>query len=229
MEQRHSIGLVGLVGFALLTMPARAADPVAMVEDIKGTPEGIQFMDYLTPGKVIQLGAKDTLVVDYFRSCVRETIKGGVVTIGTDRSTVLGGDIQSEKVACDGGQLRLSLEQSGQSGLVVYRAPPKPAASGSEKADVERTLYGLSPVFNLLGGGGRLVVERLDKPGQRFEFEVQATQTARAVYYDFAKHGESLTPGGVYRATAHGRSVVFKIHPTARPGEVALAGRLVQL
>ncbi|HXQ66845.1 MAG TPA: hypothetical protein VN980_09755 [Alphaproteobacteria bacterium] len=230
MERRHAIGLIGLAGLVLWSVPAAAAnDPVAMVEDVKSKSAGVQFMEYLTRGKVIALGPKDVLVVDYFHSCVRETITGGTVTVGAERSDVIGGDVSFETVQCDGGQLRLTTQQASQSGVVVYRALPKPGEKPTEANAVERTLYGLSPLIDLHAKSGKLVVERLDKTGERIELNLAASDLLRGSFYDFARHGRKLAAGGVYRASANGRSVVFKIDPSAQPGEADLAGRLLQL
>jgi hypothetical protein len=186
-------------------------------------------MEYLPAGKVIALAPKDVIVVDYFHSCVRETITGGTVTVGTERSEVVGGDVSSETVQCDGGQLRLTTQQASQSGVVVYRALPKPGAPPADHNAVERTLYGLSPLIDLQGSAGTLVVERLDQPGARIELNLGTSDLVQGSFYDFARHDRKLVAGGVYRASAHGRSVVFKIDPAARPGEGNLPGRLLQL
>jgi hypothetical protein len=227
MRYGHRFGLLGALTCALLSSPALAADPVALVEDVAGAPAGVEFMDYLSAGKVIRLGAKDGLVVDYFHSCIRETITGGTITIGAAQSSVAGGTVSRQKVECDGGKLRLTTEQAAKSGVVVFRAPAKPRNLNAE-ASVERTLYGLSPLIDLRGGG-KLLLERLDQPGERLEIDVPANQLVRGTFYDCAKHGQSLARGGIYRATADGRSVVFKVDPMAQPGASPLAGRLLRL
>lgn len=50
-------------------------------------------MDYVEPGQVIRLGAADGLVLGYLKSCWRETITGGTVTVGTEQSQVAGGEV----------------------------------------------------------------------------------------------------------------------------------------
>ncbi|MFI4986809.1 MAG: hypothetical protein ACHQF3_05165 [Alphaproteobacteria bacterium] len=202
---------------------------MAMVEDVSGGSPGVEFMEYLAEGKVVRLGPKDVLVVGYFRSCVRDTITGGTVTIGAERSSVEGGALKSETVQCDGGQLRLSTQQASQSGVVVYRSVPKFTQQSDSSTAVERTLYGLSPLFDLGGKASKLVVERLDKPGRKLELNLAKAELVHGTLYDFASHGHILAAGGVYRASANGRSVVFKIDASAQPGDAALAGRLIQL
>jgi hypothetical protein len=211
---------------ALDIAPAMAADPAALVEDVSGTSAGVEFMDYLAAGRELRLGPQDRLVIDYLRSCWRETISGGTVTIGVEQSTVTGGTVSRDKIECDGGRMRLTVEQAAKSGVVVFRAPPKPAAGHA--ASVERTVYGLSPIFEL-GAGGRLVVERLDKQGAPLTLEIAPTQLLRGRFYDFAKDGRALVAGGVYRASIAGRSLVFQVDAKAKPGATAPAGRLLKL
>jgi hypothetical protein len=203
-----------LVGFAALAVPAgaQAQDPVAIVEDVTGSQAQVQFMDYVTAGTVIRLGAGDSLILGYVRSCWRETIKGGVVTVGAEQSVVAGGEVKRQKVECDGGRMRLTPAQAGQSGVMVFRRPPTP----------ELTLYGLSPVIDL-AGGGRLVIERIDKPGERQEIDI------KAAIYDFTKEGRKLTAGGTYRAKTTSAELIFKVDAKARPGRGPIIGRLLKL
>jgi hypothetical protein len=203
-----------------------AAEPVALVEDLEGTVANLAPMDYLQSGRVLKLGGKDRLVLDYLGSCVRETVTGGTVTIGEKESRVAGGSVKREKVQCDGGKLLLSSDQAAKSGVVVFRAPPK-AKPGGEAA-VQRTLYGVSPLIDLRGGG-HLVIERLDRPEPKLELDIPAGQLLRGAFYDFAKANRALAPGGTYRAAANGRSLVFRIDPYAKPGEAPIASRLLRL
>ncbi len=225
MKSRHVFASGVIAGFALLATPAIAAAPVAMVEDVTGTTTGLDYLQYVEAGKVIKLGPSDKLVLDYFHSCARETITGGTVTVGTDASKVAGGTVTSETVVCDGGQLKLTVAQAKEGGVVVYRAAPK---AGQPDA-VERTVFGLSPIFDLGGPTTRLLVEEIDKPGRRIDLRLSEKDLVQGRFYDFAQHGERLVPGATYRATANRRSVVFKIDPAAAAGPVALSGRLVQL
>lgn len=211
-----------------LAMPAIAADPVALVEEVSGTAAGVALLDYLPTGSVIDLTGGGSLVVDYLQSCMRETITGGTVTIGIDHSLITGGAVQRQKVECDGGQLRLSTDQAAKSGVVVFRKakPPRDASAGA--LGIDQTLYSASPLIDLRGGG-RLVIERLDQPGERIELDIPPGQLLRGTFYDFAKAGRALAPGGVYRVEAGERSLVVKIDPFATAGPGPLAGRLLRL
>jgi hypothetical protein len=86
---------------------------------------GIQFMDYVDPGQVIRLGAHDRIVLGYLKSCWRETISGGTVTVGPEQSEVAGGEAARAKVACEGGKMMRSAELAGKSGAMVFRQARK--------------------------------------------------------------------------------------------------------
>src|ERR1700687_6218155 len=86
--------------------------PTACVEDVKSATADIEFMDYVGTGQVIKFGPRDVLVLSYLRSCEHETITGGTVVVGAERSDVRDGQIVRAKVPCDGGQMRLSSQQA---------------------------------------------------------------------------------------------------------------------
>jgi len=211
----------------MLVSPVAAQTPAAVVEEVGGGVAGVQFMDYVEPGQVIRLGGHDRIVLGYLKSCWRETIIGGTVTVGTEQSEVAGGEVVRAKIACEGGKMMLSAELAGKSGAMVFRQVPR----GQSAAAIPRpqfTLYGLSPVFEVRPGG-RLVVERLDQPGERHEIAVNDQQLVRGAFLDFAKAGVALAAGGIYRAKLAGQEIVFKIDPDAKPGDMPLAGRLARL
>jgi hypothetical protein len=204
---------------------AVAQAPVAVVEDVTGSPAGVEFMDYVSAGKVIRLGPKDAMVLGYMKSCWRETITGGTVTVGEEQSTVSEGRIQREKVGCDGGKMQLTQAQASKSGAMVFRAPPKPVAGTTPQAQL--TLYGLSPVVEVKGGG-LLLIERLDQAGERHEVTIGGQQLLRGSFYDFAKAEKALAAGGLYRASVGAQHIVFKVDPYARPGQAPVVGRLLR-
>lgn len=203
---------------------ARADAPVALVEDVSGKPAGVEFMDYLVPGKVIRLADGDAIVLSYLKSCWRETIRGGAVTVGAEQSTVEGGAVDRAKVSCDGGKMELAAAQSKQSASMVFRKAPGPATPPKPQF----TIYGLSPLVELKGGG-TLVLERVDVPaGDRVEIAIAPSDLVRGSFYDLAKGGKALKPGGVYRATVGGQQIVFAVDPAARDGAAPAAGRLLR-
>ena len=92
--------LAGAVTFASV---AAAADPleVAVVESISGSISGVDLMDYVRTGQVIQLRPNQTIVLSYEASCVRETITGGTVMVGIDRSEVRSGQVRRLDGPCN--------------------------------------------------------------------------------------------------------------------------------
>ncbi len=198
---------------------AFAQAPVAVVEDVQGKPAGVELMDYVTAGQKIALGAGDSIVLGYVKSCWRETITGGSVTVGAEQSTVEGGKVERTKVACDGGKISLAPPQAGKAGGMVFRDAP-----GTRPQFI---LYGSSPLIEAKGGG-KLVIERTDQRGERHEVNIASGALLRGSFYDFAKDDKQLTPGGTYRARLGTQQIVFRVDPLAKPGRTAIIGRLIR-
>ena len=213
-----AVALLGLAG------PVAAQGPVAVVEDVQGKVTGAEFMDYVAPGKVIKLGADSTVVIGYMKSCWRETISGiGTVIIGQEQSMVHLGDIKSTKVDCDA-HARLVDQSTGESAATIVRSltvPPPPAAS-------RLTLHGLSPMVET-HGHGRLVVERLDVQGERYEVDLSAASVIHGRFYDFARNGTALQPGGTYAVSLGSQRRVIVVDRGAAPGPAPVISRLVRL
>jgi hypothetical protein len=208
----------------MLVMSAAAQTPVAVVEDVKGKPAGVEFMDYVAAGKVIKLGPKDSIVLGYMKSCWRETITGGTVVVGAEQSMVHLGEVDRAKVDCDAGKMQLTGQQASQSAAMVFRNVPRPAAQNPPQI----ILYGLSPVVEVKSGG-KLIIERIDKLGERQEVALGAAQPlVHGAFYDFAKTDKALTAGGIYRASLGTQEVIFKIDTQAKPGSTPIVGRLLR-
>src|ERR1700682_3653618 len=109
-----------VVVFVDLTGLAAAQAPVAVVEDVRGTVTGAEFMDYVAPGKVIKLGPGGAVVLGYMKSCWRETITGGgTVIVGAEESMVHLGDVKAGKVQGDSGQSQAIGRDIGESAATV--------------------------------------------------------------------------------------------------------------
>src|SRR5262245_17782684 len=216
-----AIALAALVASGSI---AHAQDPAALVEDVNSKTAGVDFMDYVAAGKVIRLQAGDQLVLGYLRSCWRETITGGTVTIGPEQSEVAGGTVRRQKMQCDGGRLRLTQQQAAQSGAMAFRGP---AATQRPADQPQLTLYGVAPLVDL-AGGGRVSFERIDQPGQRVDVDLGPSLRVRGNIYDLAKGGPSLQPGGIYRARAGEKQVVLRVDANAAPGASPSVGRLLR-
>ncbi len=55
------------------------------------------------------------MTLGYLRSCLRETITGGKVTVGLEQSKVAGAKLVRERIECDGTKLLLTPEQASAS------------------------------------------------------------------------------------------------------------------
>jgi hypothetical protein len=218
---RTGIAILALAGLS----GSAAAGQVALVESVTGTPAGVALMDYLETGKTIVLAPRESVVLSYMSSCIRETITGGTVVVGADQSDTQGGKIQRAKVACDAGKMVLTSAQSAQFGGRVFRSAP--AVNGPPR-DPQLTLYGRSPIVEVKAPG-RLLVERVDRGNDNFMVEVTADQLLHGRFYDFAKSGRNLAAGGVYRISGGGQEIIFRIDPGAKPGSTPIMGRLLRL
>jgi hypothetical protein len=204
--------------------PVLAAPAAALVEDVSGASAGVEFMDYVEPGKVIHLGPHDSIVLSYLYSCVRERIEGGVVTVGREQSDVRSGRVERTSTACDTGRMLIASENAG----TLFRSLESRSDQSRSVPSPQFTLYGMSPMVELRGGGGTLEIVRIDRKGERYVLKIGTPHSARNSFYDLAAAGMALSPGGVYRAAISGQSVTFKIDPSAEPGETPIVGRLLR-
>ena len=107
------VAALAITGLIALTSDA-AADPieVALVESANGNSLSVESMDYVRVGQIIQLGPHDTIVLRYMSSCLRETITGGTITVGSDWSEVQSGEVQRLRGECGAGKMVLTGTQS---------------------------------------------------------------------------------------------------------------------
>jgi hypothetical protein len=159
------------------------------------------------------------------KSCWRETITGGTVVVGAEQSMVHQSDIQRVKVDCDGRGQQLNDRQARESAATVFRGLT-PAQQSVSPPQV--TIHGLSPIVEV-NGDGKLVIERLDKQGERHEAALRGKSLLRGRFYDFAAAKKALAPGGVYAASFDGQTIVFKVDPASKPGAAPVIGRLLRL
>jgi hypothetical protein len=208
-----------------IEVSARAPEPLvptALVEAVKSATAGIEFMDYVGLGQVIKLEPRDVLVLSYLKSCEHETITGGTVNVGAERSDVRGGKIVRAKVPCDGGKMQLSSQQASRSAATAFRL---------QSADIQRTLYARAPVVRLprvLASQDRtLLIERIDRQGERHTLQIDDT-IAAAGFYDLAKINVSLTRGATYSASIGDHRVKFLIDAKAASGPAPVVSRLLR-
>jgi hypothetical protein len=204
---------------------ARAAAPLvpaALVEEVKSVSAGIEFMDYVGAGEVIKLEPSDVLVLSYLKSCEHETITGGTVRVGSEKSEVEGGKVVRSKVPCNGGHMKLSPQQANASGASSYRL---------QNAHFEPTVFALPPVVEIpkvRGDDNRtLVIERVKRPSERFTVEIDKS-FAGGGFYDLAKTDACLRRSALYTATVGSRTVTFKVDAKAKTGKTPVVSRLLR-
>jgi hypothetical protein len=224
---RSPIGAVaGMFCLAFcLAAPAFAETPVAIVEDVQGKVDGVEFMDYVAAGKVIKLGPKGSLVLGYLKSCWRETITGGVVLVGPEQSTVQLGDVQRVKVPCDANAVQLSEREANQSAATTFRTVRSDKQGAPARLP---TIYGVAPLVEA-EGGGTLVIERTDATEPQLSVPLKNDILVRGRFYDFAKAGKALTPGGSYVATLGSHRFTFQVDARATASPTPIVGRLLRL
>ncbi|TCU63796.1 hypothetical protein EDE08_11850 [Bradyrhizobium sp. R2.2-H] len=218
--------LIGaFVGAFCLAAPALAQTPAAIVEDVQGKVDGIAFMDYVAPGKIIKLGPKASITLSYLKSCERETISEGVVLVGTEQSIVQLGEVKREKVPCDTNAAKLSERQANQSAATSFRSVGPDAKSAPSKLP---TLYGVAPLVQARSGS-TLVIERTDGKEPTITVPLRNETMVGGKFYDFAKAGKSLTPGGSYLAILGAKRYAFQIDASATSSPTPIVGRLLRL
>jgi hypothetical protein len=214
---------LAFTGILMVASSATSAPPlVALVEHLDGNPVGVEIMDYVEAGKVIRLGARDRIVLGYMTSCIRETITGGTVTIGTDKSEVQSGEVERISVECDA-RTAATVEQTSQIAGRVFRGP----TLSSVTASAQLTIYGASPMLELTGPGV-LTIERIDQI-ERYAVQIEKEQLVRGKFYDFAQWGRVLSAGGTYRVAMDAKHIVFAVAPNAKPGPAPIVSRLLRL
>ncbi|MDX3969750.1 MAG: hypothetical protein QHD01_24590 [Bradyrhizobium sp.] len=218
--------LIGaFVGAFCLAAPALAQTPAAIVEDVQGKVDGIAFMDYVAPGKIIKLGPKASITLSYLKSCQRETISEGVVLVGTEQSTVQLGEVKREKVPCDSNAAKLSEREANQSAATTFRTVRSDAKNAPSKLP---TLYGVAPLVQARSGS-TLVIERTDGKEPTITVPLRNETMVGGKFYDFAKAGKSLTPGGTYLAILGAKRYAFQVDASATSSPTPIVGRLLRL
>ncbi|MEX0922623.1 MAG: hypothetical protein WD489_06930 [Rhodovibrionaceae bacterium] len=215
---RCSFWLAGALGVLSASGGALAQEPVAIVEEATGSEPALQLFDTLAEGQEIALQDGGSLVIGYFRSCIRESISGGQVVIGKEESRIAEGSVTRETVSCAGGEATLADSEAAESGALVLRAPPE----GGEEKPLK--VFSATPIFLISGAeSGELTIRRLDRAAQDVMLRVQDGAL------DLEQTGQALRMGGLYEARYGERSVRFEIDPRARHRGGPMIGRLVPL
>ena len=123
------LGFATLFAGALAVMPAFAGDAVALIEGLTSPLQRVELMVYAHVGQVIHLSTDQTMVLSYRDTCIRETITGGTITIGTGQSEVRSAArLERVQNTCDLRNVDVSRTE-GVSGK-AFRGVSAPIASG---------------------------------------------------------------------------------------------------
>jgi hypothetical protein len=213
-----------IVGVFCFAAPAFAETPAAIVEDVQGKVDGVEFMDYVAPGKIIKLGPKAGITLSYLKSCLRETISEGVVLVGAQQSTVQLGNVQRVKVPCDASAAQLSEREANQSAATTFRTMRSDGKAAPTKLP---TIYGTAPLIQAKSGS-TLVIERTDGKEPTISVPLKNDIMVGGKFYDLTKTGKSLTPGGTYLATLGTKHYAFQVDASATSSPTPIVGRLLR-
>lgn len=218
--------LAQLIATSAVCWPLMAAAqvPVAVVENVDGN-VGVEFMDYVIAGQVIDLGGNGSIVLSYMKSCVRETITGGTVIALDEESLVQGGKVERDRQRCDAKRMQLDASRATQSAGTVYRGAAETMMAGKVEPMI---LYGRSPMLQVDDRRSPLLIQRLDRAGQRIELAVTNRLLVAGRFVDLAKAGVSLQSGGRYSVTQGSSVVEFSIAADAAAGATPVVGRLLR-
>ena len=197
----------------LLCLAAAGADePVAIVESASADAPVAQF-SYLSTGQVISLGANAEVQIGYLHSCVLERVRAGVVTIGRERSDVVGGERTERILDCRGATAELTPSEIERGAALVMREP----VSVTPQVRIVST----SPVIAPKGPATSVTLKRLDGS------ESATTLALRNGAADLAAQGVALRRGGIYRIEAGASSVIVEIAADAQSDGGAVLLRLL--
>src|SRR5262249_34227426 len=157
----------------------------------------------------------------------RETITGGLVTVGVNYSDVELGNVERTVTPCDAGRMQLTAQLRSQTTGAGFRNVADRLTETLARPLPQVILYGPAPVVELKGGG-TLELERIDKSGEHYVLNIDQQQLVRGAFYDFDRAGKSLSAGGVYRARLGEQQLVFAVAPFAKGGPTPIIGRLLR-
>jgi hypothetical protein len=208
---RHLLG-GGLIAVAVLILSGHSSEAapkaVAIVEDSMRNEGPGRAFDMLPENTVLDLAQGETIVLGYLKSCVRETITGGKVTVGQKESAVEGGKVAREKTECTETRLALTADESQQSATIAFRGQikhvftrqPLIVAEKSETVKIEPIEGGES--WNLKPENGRI---------------------------DFRAAKFEMQPGARYKVTGAKAALIIEVDAAATTAKTGTLERVVVL
>lgn len=184
-----AIAFAGAVAIASSSLASEA-----LVEEASSA-SGLSAFQFLDKGTRLTLSDTDRIVIGYPETCVRETIRGGIVTIGTGQSEITGGEVDRETFSC-GARVALSTAERQESGASAWRAVQDGDAV---------VIYDLSPLIIFSHSPSMVKIERIDLTGRPLLLRVAGTAL------DLAEKGVALEPGGIYVVSTEVGSIEIEL------------------
>ena len=201
-----------MAAMLLASTDGRTQEPVAIVEAVStGAP--VALFSYLSQGQLISLDADAEVQIGYLHSCVQEHVRGGVITIGRDRSHVAGGRRTETVLDCRGAIAKLSRAEIERGAAIVMRE--------SVSTVPQVVIASTSPVIATRKPATSIQLRRLDRD------ESARSLTLHNGAVDLAALGVDLHRGGIYRIEADSDSVIVEIAADARSGSEPILMRLL--
>ena len=129
MRKNISLAIAAAMLGLAVAFPAFAGDDVALIERLTGPSQRVELMTYAHVGQIIHLNADQTIVLSYRDTCIRETITGGRITIGTKQSEVRSAaSLERVQNTCD--LRKVDVSRTEGLGGRAFRGLSAPIASG---------------------------------------------------------------------------------------------------
>jgi len=212
MKLTIRLGFASLVAVGVLSALGGGANaaprPVAIVEE-SARNDGIgRAFSLLSESDSLKLAKDETIVLGYLKSCVRETITGGIVTVGAKESVVEGGKVTREKTECAENKLALTAGESQQSATIAFRGTVK-------------HIFTLQPVI-MAGTSSGVTIEAV----QSGEVWQVVPDNGRI---DFRAAKLQMQPGTNYKVIGATHTVIVEVDPAADTAKTGLLERVVIL
>jgi len=125
----------------------------------------------------------------------------------------------------DANAVQLSEREANHSAATTFRTMRSDQAGTPSKLT---TIYGVSPLVESKVGG-TLAIERIDAKEAPLSVPLRNDILVRGKFYDLAKAGKALTPGGTYLAVLGARRFTFQVDARASSSTTPIVGRLLRL
>jgi hypothetical protein len=202
-------GLLAGVAVILSGHSSEAAPKAVAIVENSARNEGLgQAFDMLPENTILDLAKGETIVLGYLKSCVRETITGGKVTVGLKESAVEGGTVAREKTECTETRLALTADESQQSATIAFRGQIK-------------HIFTRQPIIIARKSAG-VIIEPING-GETWKIEPKNERI------DFQAAKLEMQPGVAYRVKGFTQTVIVEVDRNATKAKTGTLERVVIL